>query len=164
MKSLFRIRFLLGMIGLLLLVLSLQRTMGPNYRLGGPVEIAYAQGYAHHLFVLGLRIFVAGFGVPAGIALAVYGFLRWRHPSAPHAPFGRTVLLATLAVWAWGLLGVVVIAAVPPALQAAGRLIHVLVEVGVAVAAARVGYYQGRPTSRPVEGITLSGGNRPAGQ
>ncbi|MDO7847421.1 hypothetical protein Q5H92_13710 [Hymenobacter sp. M29] len=166
MKFLFRVRFLLGMIALLLLVLYLQRAAGTRVsnRLGGPVEIAYAQGYARHVLWLGLRFFVAGVGVPVAIGLAVYGCLRWRHRGTPRGPLGRPLLLATLAAWAWGLLGVVAYAVVPAGWKPFYAPGAFLLEAGMAIAAARAGYYDRRPTSPPVAGITLSGGHRQAGR
>jgi hypothetical protein len=143
MKSLFQVRFLLGMIGLLLLVLYLQSEANSFKRLGGPVEIAYAQGYAHHLLLLGLRFLVSGFVVPCGIGLLVSGFLRWRHP-ADRVRVGRALLLPTLAVWAWGLLGAVVLAYVPGGMKLYYALVMFVLEVALAITAARIGYEEGR--------------------
>jgi len=162
MKFLFRVRFLLGMIGLLLLVLYLQRAAEARVsnRLGSPVEIAYAQGYARHVLWRGLRFFVAGVGVPVAIGLAVHGCLRWRHRGTHRVSLGRTLLLATLAAWAWGLLGVVAYTWVPGNWQPFYALGAFLLEAGMAIAAARVGYCDRRSTFPPVAGITLSGGHR----
>jgi hypothetical protein len=143
MKYLFQVRFLLGMIALLLLVLYLQSEANAANRLGGPVEIAYAQGYAHHLLWLGLRGLVSGVVVPCGIGLLVYGYCRWRHP-ADRVRVGRALLLPTLVVWAWGLLGAVALTFIPSDWKLYYLLVMLVLEVGLAIAAARVGYEEGR--------------------
>jgi hypothetical protein len=153
MKALFQVRFLLGMIGFLLLVLYLQSEASAFKRLGGPVEIAYARGYAHHLLWLGLRFLVSGFVVPCGIGLLVYGYLRWRHP-ADRVRVGRALLLPTLVVWAWGLLGATTLDFVPSDLKLYYVLAMLVLEVGLAIAAARVGYDEGRVKLPSVAGTS----------
>jgi hypothetical protein len=150
-KSFFQARFLLKVIAFLLVVLCLQRCSATTiYSLGGPAEIARPAGY--HLLLL-LRFLVAGFFVPSTIGLLVYGFLRWRHSADQAPPLGLSLLLPILVSWAWGLLGTLLLVAYPTFLGMYKNYYVVAMtisQLGLAIIAARVGYYERRPIKEPL--------------
>lgn len=76
---------------------------------------------------------------------------RWRHP-ADRVRVGRVLLLPTLVVWAWGLLGSVALAFVPSDWKVYYLLVMLMLEVGLAIAAARVGYEEGHAKTPSGEG------------
>ena len=122
--------------------------------LGGPIEIAYREGYYAHFLLLGLRFLVAGVVVLGVIGLLAYDFLRWRHSGEQAPPIGPSLLLPILVTWAWGLLAVVAYSNPQGIYKQYYVVAMTLLQVGLVIVAARIGYHQGGTIKQPLNAST----------
>ena len=149
MRSLIKYFIVGWLIASLFVIISKSSDSSFSTSIGGPVEIARPNNYYYKLASMFL---LKGIIEPCVIGLLVYGILRWGHPEY-QASVIQPLLFSTVVWLAWGLLGLV---GLPRGYEVKTYYLAAvaLYGVGLAVAAARLGYYCGCRTKQPVEDTT----------